>query len=247
MFGERPIQKSDSVHSPFHTTQWSLVVEAGEDDSAVASVALEKLCRAYWYPIYAEIRRRNHSPHDAQDLTQEFFACLLRRQSFATARRERGRFRSFLLGALNYFLSDHRDRQNAAKRGGGQRLLSLDELEAEPRYQEEPVTNQTPEKIFDQRWAVALMELALGRLATEFDRAGKAAIFAEIKPFLAVETSESGYAEPARRLGMRPAAIAVAVHRLRFRYRDLIRAEVTETLANPADAEDELKHLLDFF
>lgn len=221
-------------------------MQAREDDSAVASAALEKLCRAYWYPIYAEIRRRNNSPHDAQDLTQEFFVCLLRRHSFATARREKGRFRSFLLGALDYFLSDQRDRQNAAKRGGGRPLISLDELEAEQRYQEEPVTNETPEKIFDQRWAIALMEQALGRLATEFEQAGKASFFAELKPFLAMETSESGYADPARRLAMTTSAVAVAVHRLRVRYRELIRAEVMETLANPADAEDELKCLLDF-
>jgi DNA-directed RNA polymerase specialized sigma24 family protein len=218
-------------------------MQAGRVESPQAAEALEKLCRAYWYPIYAEVRRRGFAPPDAQDLTQDFFACLLRRQSIAAADRAKGRFRSYLLGALKYFLADQIDHRHAEKRGGGRQIVSLDEMDADLRYQHEPSSELSPDAAFDQRWALALMERALAQLGEEFTASGKAAVFEELKQFLGTETDDGGYAGPAERLGMTTANLAVAVHRLRQRYRELIRAEAVETLANMGDVDDELRHL----
>jgi RNA polymerase sigma-70 factor (ECF subfamily) len=204
---------------------------------------LEKLCGVYWFPVYAEIRRRGHSPHDAQDLTQEFFACLLRRNSFAGASQKKGRFRSYLLGALNFFLADQRDYEHAAKRGGGQVLLSLDEEDAEGRYLEEPAGTETPETLFDRRWRDTLLEQAFERLRLEFVADQKKAIFGELKIFLGMESGAGAYEEPARKLGMTTSAITVAVHRLRQRYGEIVRGIVSETLANPADIDEEIRQL----
>ena len=246
--GNETISQSDcpedqKIGSHFVTTAWSVVREAGLTDSPQASQALEKLCRVYWYPIYAEMRRRHFSHHDAQDLTQNFFACLLRRHSFAGADRSRGRFRSYLLGALKFFLADEFDRQHAEKRGGGRPIVSLDDLEAERRFQEEPASALSPDESFDRRWALALMERTFVRLETEFAANDKLPMFAALKPFLAAETSDGGYAAPAEKLQMTPASVAVAVHRMRQRFRELIRAEAAETLANLAEVDDELRHL----
>lgn len=217
---------------------------AGQEDSPAATDALEKLCRAYWYPIYAEIRRRGFAPHDAQDYTQEFFACLLRRSSFASADKNKGRFRSYLIGALNYFLTDQWHRERTEKRGGGVPLLSLDApSDVEERFIAEPASQLTPEKIFDARWALMLMDRAFIRVRAEYAGSGKAKLFEALKPFLAAESGDEGYAKPAHALGMTASHVAVAVHRLRQRFRDCVRAEVADTVANPAEVEDEMREL----
>jgi DNA-directed RNA polymerase specialized sigma24 family protein len=228
----------------FLTTRWSVVILAGQERSPAATDALEKLCRAYWYPIYAEIRRRGFASHDAEDYTQEFFACLLRRNSFALADKNKGRFRSYLVGALNYFLTDQWLRQRTGKRGGGAPVLSLDAPgDAEERFIAEPASQLTPEKIFDARWALMLMERAFTRIRDEYAASGKAELFEALKPFLAAESGDEGYAKPAHDLGMSASHVAVLVHRLRRRFRDCVCAEVADTVANPADVESEMREL----
>ena len=217
---------------------------AGQNDSPAATEALEKLCRSYWYPIYAEVRRRGFVFHDAQDLTQEFFTCLLRRNTFAAARQDKGRFRSYLIGALNYFLTDQWRGERAERRGGGASVLSLDDPEqAEKRYLNEPASHLTPERTFDARWALTLMNRAFERLRDEHITARKSELFEHLKPFLAVESSEDGYSVPAAALGMSTSHVAVAVHRLRQRFRECVRGEVADTVANPAEVDEEMRHL----
>lgn len=228
----------------FATTHWSLVLRAGtEAGSAAGRQALEELCQAYWYPVYAELRRRGHGEQDAQDLTQEFFACLMRRDSFAAALPGKGRFRSYLLGALDYFLSDARAREQAGKRGGGQQVVSFDELDAEAWYRAEPAGQDTPARAFDRRWLVALLDACLRALEAEQAAAGKATQFARLKPFLACETEPGDYHQLADALGLKAGTVAVAVHRLRQRYQDIIRAAVRQTLLDPEELHDELRHL----
>jgi DNA-directed RNA polymerase specialized sigma24 family protein len=220
------------------------VVLAGQEGSPAATDALEKLCRAYWYPIYAEIRRRGFTTHDAQDHTQEFFACLLRRNSFAAADKNKGRFRTYLLGALNYYLTDQWHREHRQKRGGGAPLLSLNAPHhAEERFIAEPASQLTPDKIFDARWGLMLMERAFARLRDEYAARAKTELFESLKPFLAAKSGDEGYAKPAEELGMTAAHVAVEVSRLRGRFRDCVRAEVADTVANPADVGDEMREL----
>jgi RNA polymerase sigma factor (sigma-70 family) len=206
--------------------------------------ALEQLCRAYWYPLYAFIRQRGHGPDEAQDLTQEFFARLLEKKWLADIAPHGGRFRSFLLTALGRFLINEFQRSRAAKRGGGQPVISLDQDEAEQRYSREPVTDETPEKIFDRRWALTVLDKALARLAEEAQRAGKGRQFELLSPFLSREPGQGEYQEAGSKLNMSSGAAGVAVHRLRQRYRDLVRREVAETLADSGDAEQEVQHLM---
>jgi DNA-directed RNA polymerase specialized sigma24 family protein len=243
---EQPDSNEDvrRISAAFHTTHWSLVAVAGDGVSPNAPAALEKLCRSYWYPIYAEVRRRGFALHDAQDLTQEFFTCLLRRNTFAAARQDKGRFRSYLLGALNYFLADQWHRERAERRGGGAPVLSLDDPEqAEKRYLCEPASQLTPARSFDARWALTLMNRGFERLRQEYGAAGKSELFGHLKAFLAAESSENGYAEPATALGLTTSHVAVAVHRLRQRFRECVRAEVADTVANPAEVDEEMRHL----
>ncbi|HXJ59572.1 MAG TPA: sigma-70 family RNA polymerase sigma factor, partial [Verrucomicrobiae bacterium] len=177
--------QAESRGSPvFATTHWSVVLATRGTDASRATVALERLCTVYWYPLYAYLRRRGHGDHDAQDLTQGFFAHLLKRGSIQKADRERGRFRSFLLASLNYFVADERDHAAAAKRGGGRELFSLDAEEAENRYRLEPVDERNPEKIFEQRWAMTLLDQVLARLAQEFTESGKGDLFKQLQPLL---------------------------------------------------------------
>jgi DNA-directed RNA polymerase specialized sigma24 family protein len=226
----------------FATTHWSVLAEAGEQTSPAAVAALEKLCGQYWYPVYAEIRRRGRAPQDAQDLTQEFFVCLLRRNSFARADKGKGRFRSYLLGALNHFLADQREREKAEKRGGSVMILSLDD-DAEGRYREEPVSSDPPEILFDRRWRLALMDEAFARLQREYGAGNRETVFLQLKPFLAVEAGPGEYDEAARKLSSTASAVAVSVFRLRKRYAELVRTVAAETISNPAEVEDELRQL----
>lgn len=225
----------------FATTRWSVVACTGGEEEKAVNAALAMLCQAYWRPIYAEIRRRGHGPEDAQDLTQEFFACLLRRQSFGRADRGKGRFRSYLLGALDYFLTDMHRRRTAEKRGGGQPAVTMDGDEAERWLEGTASPHPDPAAHFDHRWALTIMDQAFVRLQGEYE--GRAELFAEISPFLAADSGGEGYAAPGTKLGMTKQAVAVAVHRMRQRYRNLVRREVEMTLANPAEVDAELRHL----
>lgn len=226
----------------FATTHWSVVLKAGDENSAEACGALEHLCRTYWYPVYAEIRRRGFSAHNAQDLTQEFFACLLRRNSFAAAERTKGRFRSYLIGALNYFLADESERQHAEKRGGRFQIIPLESEDAEGRYLEEPAAPcEDPGRQFDASWRATLMDEAFVRLKREYT--GKEGLFEEIKGFLAAEVPNGSYEKIASTLGMNPNSVGVSVHRLRQRYAELVRAIVSETVVNPTEVDDELRQL----
>ena len=227
----------------FATTHWSVVLAAGQVTSPEAEAALENLCRAYWYPLYAYVRRQGHSPHDAQDLTQGFFARLLEKNWVGVADREKGKFRSFLLSVLNHYLGDERDRANAAKRGGGMVLLYLDEQTAENLLYQEPASHLSPEREFEKRWAAALLQAAMTRLRGEFETAGKGQTFDQLKPFLEGDASSGDYAAIAAGLGMSANAIAVSVHRLRQRYRELVRLEVANTVASPNEVEDEMRYL----
>jgi RNA polymerase sigma-70 factor (ECF subfamily) len=229
----------------FATTHWSVVLAAQQSDSSQAAAALEKLCRTYWYPLYAFLRREGRSPHDAQDLTQAFFAHLLARSFLDNVGPQKGKFRSFLLAALNHFLSDEWDKARAAKRGGGQTFISIDDHNAEEMYLLEPDASAPAEKIFEQRWALTLLAQALARLREEFAAAGKIREFDHLKVFLSTLTSDGAYDAVAAKLGLAVDAVAVKVHRLRQRYGELIRAEIAHTVASPADIEEELGHLFD--
>jgi RNA polymerase sigma factor (sigma-70 family) len=226
----------------FVTTHWSVVLTAGRADTPRARAAIETLCRTYWYPLYAYIRRRGYSPEDAQDLTQEFFARLLEKNALARVRREGGKFRSYLLTALNHFLVDEWKKARAQKRGAG-RVLSLDAEEAETRFGREPADRLTPERLFEQNWAVALLNLVYGRLRLEYDGGGKTRLFEELKFCLAGERSSLPYSELAERLNLTESAVKVTVHRLRRRYRELLREEVAHTVASGDEIEDELRSL----
>ncbi|MBI4324111.1 MAG: sigma-70 family RNA polymerase sigma factor [Chloroflexi bacterium] len=234
---------NESVEGGFRTTRWSVVLEArhSPDD---ASTALETLCRTYWYPLYAFVRRAGHDPHSAQDLTQEFFARFLAKNYLSDVSPEKGKFRSFLLAALKHFLADEWDKAQTAKRGGGQPLLSLDDATAEARYRLEPSHDLTPDKIFDRRWALTLLEQVLTRLEAEFVDDGKKEMFEELQVFLLGKQSAAPYAQAASRLGMTEGAVKVAAHRLRRRYRELLRLEIAHTVESAGEIEGELRDLL---
>ena len=227
----------------FTTTHWSVVLAAKQGDAPDARTALEKLCRTYWYPLYAYVRREGYNAPDAQDLTQEFFARLLEKDYLAQVEREKGKFRSFLLAALRHFLSDQRDRARAAKRGGGADVLSLDAQEAEERYRLEPVDRMDAEKIFERRWAMTLLEQALTRLRDESIIAGKAELFERLRDFVAGE-SDISCSEAAVQLGLTESAVKSILHRLRQRYRALVREEIAHTVADPAEIDEEIRHLI---
>lgn len=228
----------------FHTTHWSVVQAAGDGDSPVAQEALERLCRAYWYPLYAFARRRGWGGEDAQDLTQAFFAQLLAKDSLARAQRGRGRFRTFLLSSFQNFLADAWDRSQAHKRGGGQSPIALDALDAEERYRLEPVDPMDAARWFDRRWATTLISRALERLQAEQAARGRQRLCGELKPYLVAEPAEGAYAGVAQRLGMTEGAVRMAVLRLRERYREVLREEILETVSSAADAEEEYRALL---
>ena len=204
---------------------------------------MAELCRIYWYPLYAYIRRRGHDNHAAEDLTQEFFARLLAHDFLASVDRRKGKFRAFLLACVKHFLADQWDHVQAQKRGGGQRVISLDGLDAEARYRLEPADELTPEKLFEKQWALAVLERVLARLEGESAAGGKASLFAVLKETLS-GSRPGDYAEFAVRLGMSEGAVKVAVHRLRHRYRELVREEIADTVACPEEIEGEIRYLL---
>ncbi len=220
-----------------------MVLAAGQHESPQVAEALEKLCRPYWYPLYAYVRRSGHSPEDAQDLTQAFFACLLARDSLAQVGPHKGKFRSFLLASLRHFLSDQRSMAHATKRGGGARVLSLDAMEAEGRYRLEAAERLDAEKIYERRWAMTLLEQALQRLREESAAAGKTVLFERLRTLVAGE-SDVTCAQVAAELGLTESAVKSTLHRLRQRYCALVREEIAHTLADPADIEAEVRYLI---
>ena len=228
---------------PFATTHWSVVLEA-QGESVAAQNALEKLCRTYWRPIYSFTQRQGIGPEESKDLTQEFFADLLEHRNLTAVRKEKGRFRSYLLGALKYFLADERRRAMAIKRGKGQRLIPLEELNGDERIGIEPADSLTAEQIYDRRWASTLLERVLGLLKNEYVSAGNAALFDCLKQLLPDEPGSPSQADIAGQLGMTANAVRQAFHRFRQRYQLLLREEIAHTVATPGDVEDELRHLI---
>jgi RNA polymerase sigma factor (sigma-70 family) len=227
----------------FTTTHWSVVLTA-QLESPAAHEALEKFCRIYWRPIYSFIRRQGIRPEEAEDLTQGFFAQLLERRSLSAVRKEKGRLRSYLLGALKYFLADEQRRAMAIKRGKGQRLIPLEELRADEWIETEPSDPVTAEMIYERRWASTLLERVLSRLKDEYRAVGNAALFDALKQLLPDEPGAPSQAEIAAHLGMTENAVRQAFHRFRQRYQLLVREEIAQTVATPGDIEDELRHLI---
>jgi len=228
----------------FATTHWNVVVAAASSASSEAQAALEELCRIYWEPIYAYVRRRGHDVVDAQDLTQGFFAHLLERGFPKGLTPAKGKFRSFLLTALKHFLADEWDRLRAEKRGGARAAVSLDAARAEARYCLEPVDRLDAERLYERRWAITLLDRVLDRLQDEFAQAGKSRVFEQLQPFLLGDKSTLTYAEVAATLAMTETAVKVAVHRLRQRYRELFREEIAHTVEEPGEVEEEMRHFL---
>jgi RNA polymerase sigma factor (sigma-70 family) len=227
--------------SQFPTTRWTLVVAAGGADRKESRSALSSLCESYWYPLYAYLRRRGYSPDQAQDLTQEFFTRILEGRYLDRADPEKGRFRSFILTSLKFFVADEEDRQRARKRGGGA-VVSLEFSSGEERYLREPSHDETPERIFERRWALAMLDRVVDRLQREFVQHGHPEHFERLKGFLLGQT-DAPYAALAREMNTSEGALKVAIHRLRKRYRDLFRQEIADTVADPAEVESELRYL----
>ena len=220
-----------------------MVLTAARNDTVTSRTALEKLCQAYWHPVYHYIRRRGYGTEDAQDLTQSFFTKLLERQALAKADPERGKFRSFLLGSVKNFLADEWDKSQAQKRGGG-RLLPLDFSTEESRLPQEPVDSLTPEKAYERRWALSLLDQVYHGLANEFATENKAQQFAALRITLTAPRGAVTYEKLAKELNMTEGAVKVAVHRLRRRYRQLLRAAIAETVSSAEEIDEELRYLM---
>ena len=227
----------------FATTHWTLVLTAQRPDSSLAFDALSQLCQTYWYPLYVYVRRRGYDAHDGQDLTQEFFARLLQKDFLGSVDRDKGKFRSFLLASMNHFLAKEWKRANRQKRGGGGVIVSLDDDSAEHRYRQEPATDLTADKLFERRWAMTLLEGAMSQLRQEFLDGGKRSLFEELKVFISGTRTEEGYAGVAPRVNLTEGAVKVAVHRLRKRYGEILRAEIAQTVSSPEEVEEEIRHL----
>jgi RNA polymerase sigma-70 factor (ECF subfamily) len=227
----------------FATTRWSVVTAAGDRLSPNAARALETLCRAYWYPLYAYVRRKGLAAADAQDVTQEFFCRLIGQNDLEAVDRRQGSFRSYLLASMNHLLANEWDKARTLKRGGGRQIISLDAEEAEGRFAHETAVDDSAEKAFDRRWATTLLDRALAILHEEFAASGKIAQFERLKAFLSDVAGEGDYAALAEPLGLEPGGVAVAVHRLRLRYREIVRAEIAQTVATEAELKAEMRHL----
>ena len=235
-----------TMHKPagpsrFPTTRWTLVVAAGDPQRREARTALAALCENYWYPLYAYARRRGYPADQARDLTQDFFVRVLEGRYLDRADPEKGRFRSFMLTSLKFFLADEADRNRAHKRGGGA-VLPLEISSGEERYLREPTHNETPERIFERRWAVSVLDRVMDKLRGEFAQHGRLEHFNRLQVFL-VGQAEAPYATLAREMGISEGALNVAIHRLRKRYRDIFREEIADTVADPAEVESELRYL----
>jgi len=238
-----PRNKSEQWNAhQFATTHWSLVLRAGSFGEASSAEALDKLCRAYWFPLYVFARREGSGPEDAQDLTQEFFSRLLARNYLQMADRNRGRFRSFLLASFKHMMANERRNASRQKRGGDAQVFSLDEREAEERYQLEPLDTASPDRLFERRWAETTLARVLERLESEYT--GQTMRFDDLKVFLIEPKGTAAFADVASRLGVSESALKSVVHRMRKRYAELFRDEVAQIVVNPADIEDEIRHML---
>jgi RNA polymerase sigma factor (sigma-70 family) len=241
--GEDSIPKARPKAAVFLTTHWSVVVSAAQRDTTHAMSALEHLCGIYWYPLYAYVRRRGYSSHDAQDLTQAFFARLLERRWVENADQTKGRFRTFLLTAMSRFLSDEWDKLRAQKRGGGVTHIPVQIGDAETRFGLEPKDVSTPEQCYERQWALTLLDQVLNQLQKEYETEGKAELFAALNHTLQGRSESQPYAELANQLDMSVSAVKVSVHRMRKKYRQLLRNNIAQTVAAPEDLEEELRHL----
>lgn len=238
------ISGADSGPPNFATTHWSLIIAAQGDDSIPAGAALASLCETYWYPLYAFVRRRGHASHDAQDLTQAFFEKLLEKNYLGDVARERGKFRSFLLASLKHFLANEWHKSRAAKRGGGCTMISLDDQDAEARYLREPADSMTAERLFERRWAMTVLDRVMKRLREDMLAEGKADLFEVLKNHLSGAGEVLPFAEAGERLGISEGAARVAAHRLKKRYRQLLRDEIAQTVVSPTDVDDEIRYLV---
>jgi DNA-directed RNA polymerase specialized sigma24 family protein len=227
----------------FSTTRWSVVLTAGRELSPESEAALEKLCRAYWHPVCSFARRKGWNDEDAKDLTQQFFASLLERKDFSGLDPRKGRFRTFLLTAFTHFLANEHDRATAQKRGGGRTVISLDQFPPDELGKVSPVTAVAPDTIYDVRWAQTILQAALRQLKEGMSRADKQNQFDALKQFLTANAAAGDYALVAQRLGVEEAAAPVLVHRLRQRFRELVRAEVAQTVSSPLEMEEEMRYL----
>jgi RNA polymerase sigma-70 factor (ECF subfamily) len=230
-------------HRRFATTRWSLVSAAAGQNTDAARAALAELCELYWYPLYAFVRRQGVDADAASDLTQGFFARFIELESLQSARQDRGRFRSYLLGAVKHFIANERQRAIAQKRGGGTKIVSFDPHDAETRYQREPAHHLTPEHVFERRWALLLIERALEQVAEEMRSRGKAKEFDRLRPFLVEDAGDDSYRIAGQELGLSEGAVKVLIHRLRRRFREHLRANIAETVSSPDDVDDEIRHL----
>lgn len=229
----------------FASTHWSVVVAAGGASSPAARLALATLCETYWYPLYAFVRSQGYDSTEAHDLTQEFFCRLLEKEEWRDVHPERGKFRSFLLACLRHFLANERDKARAAKRGGGRTLLSVDTDLAESRYGQEPAHQRTPERVFDKRWALTVLDQVFARLRQEWVEAGKVRQFDSLKDHLTGDKTSASYRELAEQLHMSEGAVKVAIHRLRCRFADVLRSAIAETVAGPEKIDEEIRDLFD--
>jgi RNA polymerase sigma-70 factor (ECF subfamily) len=227
----------------FATTHWSVVLAAGQPDSSRYQQALEALCQTYWFPLYAFLRRQGHNSHQAEEYTQAFFMYLLEKKCVASADRKRGKFRSFLLATLKHVLTDERDRLQAKKRGGAHKILSLDIEDAETRYSFEPADELTPEKLFEKSWALTVLDRTVARLKDEFSSIEKLELFDHLKSCLTRQPGSLRYRDIAVKLGMTEGAVKVAVHRLRGRYRELLRNEIAQTVTTEDQIDEEIREL----
>ena len=236
---------SDSAPGPqwFPPTHWTDIVTARREGSAAAADALNRLCTAYWYPMYAYVRRKGHTDEDAKDIVQSFFYHVLERNLLGSADRAKGKFRSFLLGSLNYFLANRYAFENAKKRGGDAVLVSLDANTGEERYALEPQDDLSPEKLFERRWALDLQEQAIGQLREEYNRQGKGPLFDQLKAFLSAQTDSGDYSAVGLALNMTPGAVTTAVNRLRNRFGECINAEISRTVASPEEVASERRYI----
>lgn len=237
-----PSQESGAKAQWFSTTHWTVVRDAADSASPGAQEALEKLCRTYWYPLYAYIRRKGHSVEDAEDLTQGFFEQMLERRSLKQVRGT-GKFRSFLLAALEHYLATEWNRAHRQKRGGQSTMIPLETAALETRYQLEPAEELTPERIYDRRWAMTVLAGALGALRKECAAAGKEKLFEALKPLLSGDKTDTPYAEIGARLELSDSALKVAAYRLRQRYGELVRAEIAQTVTTQTELDEEIHHL----
>jgi len=244
---EHSSQSTSAAGDVFATTHWTVVLAAGRRSTPQSDLALEELCRAYWFPLYAYVRRRGHTKEDAEDWTQAFFARFLEKNYLEGLNAERGRFRAFLLASLKHFLANEWDKSQRQKRGGGEATLSLDWETADTQFQITATSELTPDKAFDREWALTLLAKVIERLRTECAADGKTRLFEQLKVFLAAGKGESAQSEVAKALGMEEGAVRVAVHRLRKRYRQLLRDEIANTLSEPTMVDEELRALFGAF